>query len=130
MGAFGSEASQNFARAKNSIMDGHDLSVCKANAAKMGEATKKTKGLVSTNNYLAQDNMPRETDPFLWWKEKAAWNNGILLPLTPVVKKFSSNPENSCPSEQAFPIVGQIDTPRRDFPRKIWTCCSCIRILK
>ena len=69
-------------------MDGHDLSVCEANAAKKGEATKKTKGLVSTNNYLAQDNMPRETDPLLWWKEKAAWNNGILLPLTPVEKSF------------------------------------------
>ena len=100
------------------IMDGHDLSVCKANAAKKGEATKKTKGLVSTNNYLAQDNMPRETDPLLWWKEKAAWNNGILLPLTPVVKKFSSNPENSCPREQAFPIVGQIIRQEETFPGK------------
>ena len=63
VGAFGSEASQNFARSNHSIWDGHDLSVCEANAAKKREATKKTKGLVSTNNYLTQDIMPRETDP-------------------------------------------------------------------
>ena len=113
VGAFGSEASQNFARSNHSIWDGHDLSVCEANAAKKGEATKKTKGLVSTNNYLTQDIMPRETDPLLWWKEKAACNP-LLLPLIPVVKKFSSIPATSCPSEQAFSIVGQIDAPRRN----------------
>ena len=63
---FGSLASQEYAKTKQSIWVAHDISVCEGNAD--GAVTKKTISYISLNNYPAQDIVPRETNILLLWK--------------------------------------------------------------
>ena len=64
----------------------------------------------AVDDYLRDPVIPRECDPFLYWKEK--------LPIWPILvkmaRKYLSIPPASVPSERLFSTAGQIATDTRN----------------
>ena len=90
----------------------HDSRISKLNANREGQGENSTDNyIILINEYLKLPLLPWANDPLDTWRIKM--NDGVLIPMIPVVKQFACIPATSVPSEQVFSKAGDLVRKKR-----------------
>ncbi|KAK4023258.1 hypothetical protein OUZ56_008679 [Daphnia magna] len=90
----------------------HDSRISKLNADRGGQGEISAANyLVVISEYLKLPLFPWAKDPLDFWRSKK--DEGVLIPMIPVVKQFACIPATSVPSEQVFSKAGDLVRKKR-----------------
>ena len=90
----------------------HDSRISKLNANREGQGENSTDNyIILINEYLKLPLLPWANDPLDTWRIKM--NDGVLIPMIPVVKQFACISATSVPSEQVFSKAGDLVRKKR-----------------